>query len=278
MFNFQALLKDLLHIRVLTREIVTTVDSDRNLLIQPCMGMGVFKYVKNAKIKGHTVFDFDDIYAIITDTCVELVSYYTIAIVDSDADEGLFENTNFSSIDLGYANTRWLKSMYRMFYGAQARSINLYDLDLSSVRNMCATFAQSKVENIYADLHGEPYPYTLHKCFEGVQMDKLNLSWINMSFVSDLSYTFKDAKIRRLIFPKANTSVLANTLGAFLGAELDYVRMSKFELRNSLYKDAMKGSKIHNLITSKETALEYLREAAGDNSDSEVSELSYINL
>ena len=79
MFKLQSFLKDLLHIRVLTREIITAVDSERNLIIQPCIGMGVFKYVKNssqhATNESNTYFTITCDNIINTITTSEIVGY-----------------------------------------------------------------------------------------------------------------------------------------------------------------------------------------------------------
>ena len=131
---------------VLTREMVKEINKPKNLVFKSVSDL---ESVVNKVPLGCQVTRLEEnLIAIEDEETIEVLITKLIKLDNTQDDEGLFENTEFKSIDFHNVDTSEVTDMRRMFYSHEAQSLDLSSFNTSNVTDMSWMFYDCKVQSL----------------------------------------------------------------------------------------------------------------------------------
>lgn len=127
--------------------------------------------------------------------------------------------------------------MTLMFSEFRATSLDLSDLDTSSVTEMNSMFSRSKINSIVGLNTGNVI--NMNSMFSLSEIQDLDLSNFDTKNVVHMTSMFSSTKIKELDFSKFNTGNVINMSGMFSFSEFQKVDLSSFNTSKVVFMDQM---------------------------------------
>lgn len=142
------------------------------------------------KIGGHTLTNY---YFMFAEYPVTKVTSTNKKVTDMSR---MFKDSKATTLDLSNLDTSSVNNMSYMFYGAQASSLDLRRFDTSSVNTMESMFHNSKATTLDLSSFNIANVTNMSRMFYGAQAKSLNLKSFNTSYLNgnDMEYMFYESK------------------------------------------------------------------------------------
>ena len=252
---------------LLTREIVEQINKPKALKFQSNQNLEAIN--SKATLLGYKVTKLsNDFLSIESNTEIILVSNKQIQLGNTHYGNGspigLFQDTDFTSIDFHNTDTSNVTNMERMFFRCKAQTIDLSSFDTSNVTNMEHMFWNCRAQAIDLSSFNTKHVKYMSSMFEGCEAQNLDLSSFDTSNVKYMDCMFNDCRAKNLDLSSFDTSRVTAMNYMFGHCKTQTIDLSSFDTSNVTTMECMladcqaKTIDLSSFNTSNVTNMEYM--------------------